>query len=63
MREIIKKIEEETGMPWREAYDYYRRRKGRAYSRLRNDPLFRRFTTIVKWRLRRSLFPEHAPES
>jgi len=50
-------------MPWREAYDYYRRRKGRAYSRLRNDPLFRRFTGLVRWRLERSLFPEHAPES
>jgi len=50
-------------MTWREAYDYYRRRKGRAYSRLRDDPLFRRFTAIVRRRLERSLFPEHAPES
>jgi len=50
-------------MPWREAYDYYRRRKGRAYSRLRNDPLFRRFIATLNRRLRRSLFPEHAPES
>jgi len=49
-------------VPWREAYDYYRRRKGRAYGRLRDDPLFRRFTGLVRWRLERSLFPEHAPE-